>query len=150
MYTHKEKIAWINAPYPAATHDKTIFRDKLKAAIEKKQAERKNKFRIIADDGYVAEDLMNVISTRNEFDRKELAYFKDRALSRQEKFNLYTKNGYDILDKNFRHDHGDNPDQQHPGHKAVVEMICVTIQSEMDLGIHRALYGDRPDLWPAV
>lgn len=53
-YTHKPKIAWLSGPYPAAVQDKTIFRKKLKAAIEKKQAERGNEFRVVADDGYIS------------------------------------------------------------------------------------------------
>jgi len=35
LYTHKDKIAWLNGPFPAATHDSTVFRMKLKGAIEK-------------------------------------------------------------------------------------------------------------------
>lgn len=134
IYAHKDKIAWLNGPYPAGTPDGVVFRDKLKAAIEKKQTERTNEFRVIADDGYFAEDLMNVLSFRNEFDPREVAYFKDCALSRHERFNGLTKN-YKILKVNFRHDRGDNPNREFPRHKAVVEAICVTLQYEFDLGV---------------
>jgi len=99
-------IAWLNGPFPAATHDSTVFRMKLKGAIENKQAERGNEFRIIADDGYFATDLTGLLSYRNELDPKEIAYFKDRALAQTETFNLMTVNGFEILKKKFRHDEG--------------------------------------------
>ena len=51
IYTHKNKVAWINGPFPAGTNDKTVYRSKLKAAVEKKQKQHKNKFKVIADDG---------------------------------------------------------------------------------------------------
>ena len=139
IYTHKNKVAWINRPFPAGTNDKTVYRSKLKAAVEKKQKERKNNFKVIADDGYTANDLLKTLSLRNEFDPRDLAYFKDRALSRHERFNGMTKNAYNILCINFRHDPGWNEKREHPRHKAVVEAICVTLQYELDLGIKTLL-----------
>jgi len=98
-----------------------------------------NNFHIIADDGYISNELLKVLSLRNELDPRDLAYFKDRALSRHETFNGLTKNAYRILTTNFRHDRGWNPLHKHPRHKAVVEAICVTLQYEMDLGIKTLL-----------
>ena len=80
--------------------------DEIKGGNRKKQAERGNEFRIIADDGYFATDLTGVLSYRNELDPKEIAYFKDRALAQTETFNLMTVNGFEILKKKFRHDEG--------------------------------------------
>jgi len=133
LYTNKDKIAWLNGPYMAGTNDKDVLRDKLKAAIKKKQDERHNDFRVISDDGYFAHDFLDFLSFRNEFDPREVEWFKDRALSRHEKFNGLTK-VYACLTKKFRHDRGWNPERKHPRHKACVEAICVTIQYELDAG----------------
>lgn len=135
MYTHKPKVAWLHGPFPAATHDRTVFRKKLYGAIKKKQEERDNDFKVIADDGYFANEFCKVLAFRNEFDPRDMKYFKDRALSRHERFNGLTKSGYSILTEKFRHDHGWNPNGAFPRHKAVVETICVTLQYELDLGI---------------
>ena len=139
VYAHKNKVAWVNGPYPAGTNDKTIFRNKLQGAIEKKQQERGNNFRVIVDDGYRANDLLHVISLRNELDPKDIAYFKDRALARQETFNGWTKH-FHSLNTKFRHDHHSGQEEtdlevKHARHKMVVEMVCVTLQFEMDLEI---------------
>ena len=134
VLTHKDKLAWIDGPFPSATHDRAVFRSEPKAAIEKKQQERSNEeIRALADDGHFAEDLVDTLSFRNEFDPPEIAQFKDRALSRHEKFNGLTK-CFGILAEPFHHDRGHNPDRQHPRHKAVVEAICVTVQCGLDLG----------------
>ena len=102
--------------------------------VLQKQATRGNKFRAIADDGYFAINLVDVLSFRNEMDPPEIAYFKDRALSRHEKFNALTKR-YACMTKDFLHDRGWNPQKKHPRHKACLEAICVTIQYEMDAGV---------------
>lgn len=134
--TFKSKIAWLNGPYPAGMNDKTIFEDKLKQAIETKQTQRNNAFRIIADDGYFKKTLTTTLSFRNEFDPRDIAYYKDRSLSRHEFLNGKTKN-FKCLTASFRHDHGTNPEKKHPTHKACVEAVCVTLQYEMDLGLLR-------------
>jgi len=134
MYAHKNKIAWLNGPFPSGTNDKDVFRSKMKAAIEEKQLERGNSFCVIADDGYVDRELLSVLSLRNELDPPEIAYYKDCALSRHETFNGMTKT-YRILKANFRQDRGWNPDYKFPRHQAVVEAICVTLQYELDFGI---------------
>lgn len=134
IYTHKNKIASIVGPFPAGTHDKTVFRSKLHGMITKKQEERSNDFRAIADQGYVADDLHSSLSFRNEMDPQEVEWFKDRALSRCKKFNGLTK-AYKSMKVKFHHDRGPNPDRLHPRHKACLEAICVTIQVEMDEGV---------------
>ena len=134
VFTHKDKIVWMEGPYPAATNDKTIFRDKLKGAIEQKQQERGNDYRVIADDGYVAHDLLDTLTLRNEWDPHEIAWFKDRALSRQERLHAMVET-FKCMTVKFRHDRGWNPNHQHPQHKACLVAICVTIQYELDAGI---------------
>jgi hypothetical protein len=134
--TFQPKLVWLNGPYPAATHDQTIFKTGgLKAAVELKQQERGNDFRLIADDGYFGEEYLDTLAFRNEFDAKDIVYYKDRALSRHESFNGKTKN-FRVLKDKFRHDRtSGNPNREHPTHKACVEAICVTLQYEMDMGL---------------
>lgn len=135
LSTHKPKMTRLNGPSPAGTKDNTTFKTKgLKDAIKKKQEERGNDFRVIADDGYFDESNLDTLSLRNEFDPPEIAWFKDRALSRHERFNGLTKN-YKCLTKKFRHDRGHNPNREHPRHQACVEAICVTLQYELDEGL---------------
>ena len=130
---HEQRLVWINGPFPAGTQDRTVFRRKLKQAIEAKQQQRSGFFRVIADDGYFAKDLTGLLSFRNELDPHDLAYFKDRALSRHESFNRLTKN-YDCMEEAFHHDKGENPDQEHPRHEACLVAICVTTNYELELG----------------
>ena len=138
IYTHKDKVAWISPPYPAGFGDKNIFCSGLLGMIRAKQEARGNDFRVIADDGYNAGDLLDALCLRNELDPREIAYFKDRALSRHETFNGMTKR-YNCLCAKFRHDKGSNPNKEHPRHQACVEAICVTIQYELDLGVAKLL-----------
>lgn len=143
VYTHKDKLAWLYGPVPAGKGDKDVFRRCLKGAIEKKQLERSNDFRVIADDGYFAKDLMETLAFRNEFDSQEVAWLKDRGLARHEKFNGLTKN-YRCLTAKFHHDRSsDNSNHAHPRHKACVEAVCVTIQVEMDVGV-KSLFDPYP------
>ena len=124
---HENKIKWVNGGYPAGLGDREIFKEKgLLAAMKTKQAKLGRKVRLIADDGYTQKDLYEYLSLRNEFDPRQVAYFKDRVLSRQEFFNGKTKN-YRCLTTEFAH--------SHDLHQQVVESICVTLQYEMDLGL---------------
>jgi len=132
--TVKDKLVSIVGPFMAGTADITIFRSKLKGMIEAKQRARSSTTRIIADSGYIEEGLHNLLSYRNELDPPEIGWFKDRALSRQERFHGLIQN-FEVLTKSFRHDRGLNPDRQHPRHKACVEAACVAVQYEIDLGI---------------
>lgn len=135
FYTHKQKLASIVGPYPAGIGDKKVFEKKLIGMVCAKQHARGNNFRVIADDGYIANKFMDVLAYRNELDPPEIAYFKDRALSRHETFNGLTTR-YKCLRKKFHHDRSsDNSEHKHPRHKACVEAICVTIQCEMDVGV---------------
>ena len=98
----------------------------LKEAIENLQQTTGDDIRVIADDGYFKKDLLGILSFRNEFDPRDIAWFKDRALSRHEQFNGYTKR-FKVLEERFSHDHtSGNPNGEFPMHKACVEAICVT------------------------
>lgn len=121
---HRKKIKWLNGPFPAGTSDATIFKKHgLMAAIREKQQQTGRNLVFIADDGYFEIALLDCLSLRNEFDPREVAYFKDRSLSRHESLNGKTKN-YRCLRDAFRH--------SHELHCHCVESICVTLQLEMD------------------
>lgn len=106
--------------------------------IRAKHVARSKRCKVIADDGYFAVEFMDVLSFRNELDAPEIAWYKDRSLSRHERFNGLTKN-YNALTKMFHHDRSNSRGRassvQHPRHKACVEAVCVSIQYELDLGI---------------
>lgn len=121
---HRKKIKWLNGPFPAAKTDGTIFKEGgLMAALRQKRQQTGRELVFIADDGYFENAILDCLSLRNEFDPRELAYFKDRALSRHESLNGKTKN-YRCLKDTFRH--------SHDLHRCCVESICVTLQLAMD------------------
>lgn len=123
-----EKILWVNGGFPAALQDRTIFKTKgLLHEMRQLRDKLGSEVRIIADDGYFEGKIMDVVSTRNEFDSKEVAWFKDRALSRQEKFNGRTKTFAALSTLKFGHSHALHGD--------VVRSVCVAIQIELDEGI---------------
>lgn len=124
---HKEKIMWVNGGFPAGQGDRSNFKDEgLMDALIKRRQETGRPLRLIADDGYTEKTLYQYLSLRNEFDPRQVAHFKDRALSRQEAFNGKTKN-YRCLKNEFVH--------SHDLHRQCVEAICVTLQYEMDTGV---------------
>lgn len=135
LLTHKPKIAWINGPFRAGKQDKTIFKHHgLKEAVEElKKLRSEPDIRVIADDGYFAAANLKTLSLRNEFDPRELAYYKDRALARQERINGRAKD-FKFLKTKFRHDRGWNVDGLFPRHQACTVTVFVTLQYELDLG----------------
>jgi hypothetical protein len=76
----------------------------------------------IADEGYRGEP--EYLSTRNQFNSKEIAWFKSRALARHETFNAKLKT-FQILDGTFRHSHNQ--------HQAVFEAVCAVTVYKMDV-----------------
>jgi len=69
---HKPKLVWINGPFPASKHDKTIFEEGLMKKIPQ------GKF-VIADLGYKDKKLKHVISIASSLDSDNLRKFKSRA-----------------------------------------------------------------------
>lgn len=132
--TNRPEITWLNGPFLAGEPDLTMSHDKLVEAIEKKQRDRGDPdIRVLADDGYIAQEVAHVFAYRNEMDPREVAYFKDRQLSCHETVNGRSKN-FRILDTKFRHDRGYDEDREFAHHKAVTEAVFVTIQIELNLG----------------
>ena len=118
---HRNKLVWINGPFPAGQNDKMIFNkpNGLKSKIPDGK-------RGIADEGHVGDP--NKLSTRNTFDSEELKEFKKRAKARHETFNSRLK-AFAILRDPFR-----STVKRLEKHKAAFEACCVIIQYEMDNG----------------
>lgn len=113
-------VVWLNGPSKASKHDKTVFReaDGLKAQIPEGK-------RAIADRGYHSHKDLNVISTPNSRDPREVSKFKSRARARHESFNGRIKT-FKCLSENFRH--------ELEKHRVVFEAVCVICQYQMENG----------------
>ena len=86
---------------------------------------------MIADDIYKDQEIADVISNRNELDPRDLAYFKDRALSRHEIFNSFLKK-WKVLDEVFRaHDLDD--------HQVCFEAVAAIACYQLDNGSYSLL-----------
>jgi hypothetical protein len=95
----------------------------LRAKIDDEGLNIGRSIRGIADEGYRGEP--EYLSTRNQFDSKEIAWFKSRALARHETFNAKLKT-FQILDGTFRHSHNQ--------HQAIFEAVCAVTVYKMDVG----------------
>jgi hypothetical protein len=115
IYT--SEIIWVNGPFPAATHDLTIFRapNGLLSQIPLGN-------RAIGDRGYSGEPLCSV---RSRFDTPEVREFKRRVRARHEIINARIK-AYHALDTRFRHGM--------VKHKIMFEAVCVLVQYDMEHG----------------
>lgn len=113
----QNRLVWINGPFLASTHDKTIYNktDGLKSQMP---AGKKG----IADRGYRGEP---TLSTRNDLDTEPVRDYKRRARARHETFNGRLKR-FKILDERFRHGF--------QKHKVVMESVCVLVQYDMENG----------------
>lgn len=121
---HKNKLKWVNGPFPAGKGDREILKENgLMQAFRQKKQERSRDTRLIANDGYTEHALLDCLSLRNEFDPREIAQFKNRVFSRHESFNGRTEN-YRCLSASFCH--------SHVVHQQCIQAICVTLQYEMD------------------
>ena len=112
----RSRIVQMQGPYPASTHDITIFRNGLKQQTPFGK-------RGIGDNGYRGE--REILSLPNSHDHPELRKFKSRARARQESLNTRIQN-FNILKDRFRHNI--------KKHKIVFEAVCVIVQYQFDNG----------------
>ena len=119
---HRDKVVWINGPFPASTHDITIFRSKDNPA-DGLMARIPYGKRAVGDSGYGGEPEKVAITRRG--DDAETKKFKARVKSRHENFNGRLKN-FRILLLPFRH----GTDK----HKEVFESCCICMQHEIESG----------------
>jgi hypothetical protein len=116
VHVYENKIVWLEGPKPAATHDITMYREKLKGKVPDGK-------RGIADNGYRGEP--NTLSTPNAHDPIELRKFKSRARARHESLNARIKN-FKCLAERFRHGI--------QKHRICFEAVCVIVQYQMENG----------------
>ena len=76
----EDRCVWAAGPYPAGTHDITIFRHRLKQKILDSRERSGLMHRAIGDRGYRGE--REVLSVPSSQDADEVRKFKQRALSR--------------------------------------------------------------------
>jgi hypothetical protein len=96
----KQKLIWLYGPTPAGLkNDLEIARE---ALIPKLRAFRKGKpRRMLADGIYNSEDVLDVVTLKNELDSRDMEEFKDRAMARQENYNSLIHN-WKVTDHMFR------------------------------------------------
>lgn len=118
---YHSKVVWINGPYRAGEHDKTVLRkpDGLKTKVKEGKL-------VIADAGYVSSRAdEQFLAVPNAKDPKELKNFKSRARCHHETFNGHIK-FFKCLSETFRHGI--------EKHKIAFEAVCVIVQYQMDNG----------------
>jgi hypothetical protein len=93
-------LVWIKGPFPASTHDITMFRDEANPDHSLKEKIPTGK-RGVGDSGYCGEP--HKISTTRAGDTAEVKKFKARVKSRHETFNGRIK-FFNVLSTAFRHD----------------------------------------------
>lgn len=111
-----DKIVWVSQPYPAATHDITVFRENLIHLIPPNK-------KVIADKGYNGPEQM--FRRTNRADDENVRRFKRRARCRQESVNSRIKS-FRSLQVPFHH--------RLDFHKEVFGAICIIVQYQLDTG----------------
>ena len=113
------RCVWIHGPFPAGTHDMTIFRKALKHKIKPGEA-------VIADRGYQTQrEDEAFMSTPSKFDDAEVDKFKSRARCRHETFNGRIKM-YASMEQTWK-----NTAEKH---KWALHAVAVTVQYHLEHG----------------
>lgn len=86
-------ISWVSTPYRGSVHDSTIFRRALRLAIPEGYC-------VIVDSAYGQQD--DKVAPVTDYDDKEVAIFKKRALARHETCNKRLKD-FKVTSHHFRH-----------------------------------------------
>lgn len=119
---YEDRLVWINGPFDASVHDKTMFESKhdpdsgLMAQIPQGK-------RVIADSGY--KGLSTHVTTHQQNHSKDMRKFINRVRARHENFNARIKS-FKILAERFR------SDRKH--HKSAFEAVCVLCQYDLENG----------------
>ena len=116
----ESRLIWMKGPFKAGMNDKTIFREK-GLCNKLRQIGKKG----IADGGYYAQDLFDVLSFPNAGDEPTTKKFKRRAQRRHEVFNGMIKT-FECLSVRFRHGRDK--------FKLCFEAVCVIGQYQMENG----------------
>jgi len=119
LSVYENRIVWINGPFKASVHDKTVFDDHgLGAKIPDGKL-------AVTDRGYRGSDYIEKLAIRNVFDGPAVRAFKRRVRARHENLNKRFK-CFDILKSVFRHDHTD--------HGTVMRAVAVLVQYDLENG----------------
>jgi hypothetical protein len=95
----RPKLIWLYGPtQPGAQNDLEVAKSELVPAV---QAYGQGQRWVIADGIYAAEEVSDVFSTKNDYDPREIAAFKERVSARHESFNNLLKK-WKILAVKFR------------------------------------------------
>ena len=116
------KLLWVHGPTPPGLHnDLEVARQALLPRIRQYGTGDK---RIIGDGIYSAQEESDVMSVLNDTDPREIARFKERVLSRHEKFNNLLKN-FHCLKQKFRHGINFHKECFH----AVLALTCIQLDN---------------------
>ena len=120
---YQSKIVWTSGPFPAGQNDNIIFQkpNGLKSKIP-------NGSLAIGDQGYRGHP--EKVSTRNDYNSRDLKVFKNRVRARHETVNSRLK-AFGILNQVFR---TKSVEARMIKHKAAFEACLVLVQYEMDNG----------------
>ncbi len=136
------RAIWIAGPYPASTHDITIFCGGTQVC----QIKRNNKsywdqnalyfkipegMKLIGDSGYRGEP--SKISITQSEHSAEVKQFVARVKSRQETFNARLK-FFNVLGGRFRHGKDAKDKDKLQAHETCFEAVCVLVQYDLDNG----------------
>jgi len=112
---NEPKLAWLHGPtFPGP--DISVFRQHLKNMLPAGK-------KCVGNDGYKGEP--DLISTRNEFDPKEIALFKECVMACHESFNQCLKN-FNCLSTKFCHGI--------ENHKSAFKAVCAITMYEIESG----------------
>lgn len=121
----RAKLIWIYGPTaPGAMNDLDVARQELIPALRSYRDYNSLERMIIGDGIYIADDVSDVISTKNDYDPREIAEFKDRVSSRHECFNGFLKQ-WNVLDQRFRHE----LEFHRPCFEAVAAVCCYQLDN---------------------
>jgi len=125
---HKPRLAWCYGPTrPGKKNDLGVFQENLREALSDLSDDKDAPRRVIGDGIYSGDP--DFVSTKNDFDPYEIAQFKNRALSRHEKYNGLLKN-FKVLADRFRHQNDDIVAQ----HRMHFLAVNVLVQTQLDNG----------------
>ena len=125
------RLVWVHGPtQPGAKNDVAVFKSRLQTTMRDNFPGR----RLIGDSGYSG--VPEFISTKNSFDPKEIAQFKDRVLARHESFNQRLK-CFAVLKTPFRHEN------RIQVHGICFRAVCVHVLLQMRHG-HGLLFDPCP------
>jgi hypothetical protein len=116
------RMIHIRRPGKAGKNDKTVFRESLMGKIPAGS-------KVIADNGYMADDLREVLAFSTTEHPRHIRRMYGRAKARHESLYSRMKN-FDVLSERFRCKHADRDAK----HKTCFECVAIIVQYQFDCG----------------